>query len=124
MAEGTKLTDPRARKQELVDRLARSRRTVSHGRAVIKSKLQVKTQLSRLFRKKPKAIFAGSVATGLALTLLLKRPRKTKKTAPKSAGLVLLGWLLTLAKPAAKAWVVARAKQLAADRIKGTQPGL
>ncbi len=124
MAERKNITDPRARKQELVQRLARSRRTISHGRTVIKGRLQVKNQLNRLVRKRPKAIFAGCVAAGLATTLLLKRPRKTKKTAPKSAGLVLLGWLLALAKPAARAWLIARAKQFAADRIKGTSPSL
>lgn len=123
MAEGKQITDPKTRKQELIAQLAESRQTISHGREVLKEQLQVKKQVRRFVSRKPKAVFAGSVAAGLILTVLLKRPRKSKKSSTRTAGTVLLGWGLSLVKPAAKAWLVTRAKKLAADRIAQLQSG-
>ncbi|MCP5538100.1 MAG: hypothetical protein H7A51_17945 [Akkermansiaceae bacterium] len=112
------------RKQELAAQLADARQALSHGRVALKSQLQVKKQLRRFVVGKPKAIFAGSVVAGLVLTLLLKRPGKSKKQAARTTRQMLLGWGLSLAKPAAKAWLVTRAKKLAAERISQLQaPG-
>lgn len=105
------------RKEELTKQLAEARQSISHGRKALKSQLQLKKQLRRFVISKPKALFAGSVATGLVLTLLLKRPRSPRKAAPKTTRQILLGWGFSLVKPAAKAWLITRAKKIAAERI-------
>ena len=112
-----------ARKQELTAQLAQARHSISRGKQELTGQLKIKNMLGRLFSSKPKAIFGSSVVGGLALTLLLKkRPKKSKKTAaPKTTKQILLTWLLSLLKPAAKAWLVARAKKLAAERISSLQ---
>jgi hypothetical protein len=104
------------RKQELVAQLSDSRQAITRGRETLqkslKQKLQVKPLLHKLFTRKPKSLFAGSAVVGLATALFLRRPRKIKKV-PQSRNLILLGWILSIMKPAAKAWLVTRAKEAA-----------
>jgi len=100
------------RKQELVAQLSDNRQAITRGREALKQKLQVKPLLHKLFTRKPKSLFAGSAVVGLATALVLRRPRKVKK-APQSRNLILLGWILSIMKPAAKAWLIARAKEAA-----------
>ena len=100
------------RKQELVAQLSDSRQAITRGREALKQKLQVKPLLHKLFTRKPKSLFAGSAVAGLATALFLRRPRKVKKV-PQSRNLILLGWILSIMKPAAKAWLIARAKEAA-----------
>ena len=100
------------RKRELVDQLADHRKSITRSRCKIKEQLQVKQLIRKLFTTKPKSLFAGSAVAGLAAALFLRRPRRSKKT-PQSMSLVLLGWTLSLLKPAAQAWVMARAKEAA-----------
>ncbi len=103
------------RKAELTAQLADSRRAISRGREALRRKLQVKKQWRKLLTGNPRAVFAGSIGAGLFATLLLRRPRKPA-TPPKTSRQMLLGWLLALLKPAAKAWLVTRAKRLASER--------
>ena len=56
------------------------------------------------------------VVLALFATLLLRRPRKSAKPS-KTSRQMLLGWLLALLKPAAKAWLVTRAKKIAAEQV-------
>lgn len=100
------------RKQELVAQLSDNRQAITRGRKALKQKLQVKPLLHKLFTRKPKSLFAGSAVAGLATALFLRRPRKAKKS-PQSRNLILLGWILSIVKPAAKAWLIARAKEAA-----------
>jgi len=104
------------RKQELVAQLSDSRQAITRGREALqkslKQKLQVKSLLHKLFTRKPKSLFAGSAVAGLATALFLRRPRKIKKV-PQSRNLILLGWILSIMKPAAKAWLITRAKEAA-----------
>ncbi len=104
------------RKKELIAQLATNRQSISRGREVLKEKLQVKKQLRKFIIKKPKAIFAGSLVAGIAATILIRRPRKIKKSS-KTTQQVLLGWGLALIKPALKAWLTSRVKKMAAERI-------
>lgn len=117
MAQRKQIAQAQARKQELAAQLADARQSISHGRVALKGQLQIKKQLRRFVISKPKAIFAGSVVAGLVLTLLLKRPRKSNKSSSKTTSQMLIGWGLALAKPAAKAWLVTRAKKIAAERV-------
>ena len=102
------------RKQELLTQLADARKSITQGRKELKEKLQVKTLLHKLISGKPKSLFAGSAVAGLGAALFLRRPRKVKKS-PQSMKLILFGWALALIKPAAKAWLVARAKEATAQ---------
>jgi len=114
------------RKRELVAHLSNSRKSITRSREDLqkqfKEQLQPKQLLGRMLSKKPKSLFAGSAVAGLATALILRRPRKTKKAAPQSTRLVLLGWILSLLKPAAKAWIMARAKEAATQSAISRQP--
>jgi len=113
-------------KRELVTQLSNSRRSITQSRDALqkqfKEQLQPKQLLGKLLSKKPKALFAGSAVAGLAAALFLRRPRKTKKATPQSTRLVLLGWILSLLKPAAKAWIITRAKEAAIQSAVPRQP--
>lgn len=111
------------RKRELTAQLAQARQSMSRGKQELTGRLKIKNMLGRLVSSKPKAVFGSSVVGGLVLTLLLKkRPRKSKKTAAqKTTKQILLTWLLSLLKPTAEAWLVARAKKLALERVPNLQ---
>ncbi|MFK7909372.1 MAG: hypothetical protein AB8F34_02100 [Akkermansiaceae bacterium] len=109
------------RKQELTAELAKNRVLISVGRNELKQKLNVKKQITKLLTRKPKALFIGSLGAGLLATLLIRRPRKTAKGKPSTKSTVLLGWILAIAKPAAKAWLVKRAKTLAVKQLESRQ---
>jgi len=113
------------RKLELVAQLATQRSAITQSRNAFQEKVQEKLQfkvqakqfLSKLISKKPKSLFAGSAVAGLAAALFLRRPRKVQiKKAPQSTRVLMLGWILALIKPAAKAWIIARAKEHAATQ--------
>lgn len=113
------------RKRELVNQLAGSRRLITHGQSELKQALSFKQQATSLVKRKPKAVFIGSVIAGLALTMLFRRRRtttvvKTKRTTSQ----MLLSWALTFARPAMKSWVVARAKEMATGRHAQAPPRL
>ena len=116
-----------SRKREITQKLAHQRAELSKTRAEIKDKLNFKKQLGNAVKKKPKALFLGSLATGLAGTVLFKRRGKKSKKKPEPAkpttmGQMLLSWLLSLLKPAAKAFLVSMAKKIAADRMSPKRP--
>lgn len=106
------------RKQELTAEISKNRVLISVGRNELKQKLNIKQQLAKLVKRKPKALFMGSLGAGLAATLLLRRPKKVAKGKAATKSTVILGWVLALLKPAAKAWVVDRAKLMAAKQIE------
>lgn len=109
------------RKQELVAQLAEHRKSITQHRLKLTEQLQVKQLVKKLFISKPKSIFAGSAVAGLAAALFLRRPHRAKKS-PQSMSLVLLGWTLSLLKPAAQAWVTARAKEALSPTPSPRQP--
>ncbi len=131
------------RKQELVLQLAKSRESISQTQQEvqqsIKEKLQFKAQakrmvsnaFSRFTKRKPKStkMIAGSALLGLAAALFVRRPKRSSKNqsvqpviyqsqVPKSTRVVILGWLLTLIKPAAKSWILTHVKELATQTAK------
>jgi hypothetical protein len=118
MARKKQIIEADVRKRELVTQLASNRQSISQNKQALTSKLKPKNLLRTIFTRKPKTIFAGSVLASLMTTLLIKRPKKSKKTAPaKTSKQILLNWGLSLIKPVAKVWLINLAKQLAADRI-------
>ena len=118
MARKKQIIEADVRKRELVTQLASNRQSISQTKQALTSKLKPKNLLRTIFTRKPKTIFAGSVLASLMTTLLIKRPKKSKKAAPaKTSKQILLNWGLSLIKPVAKVWLINLAKQLAADRI-------
>lgn len=121
MAQKEQIAQTSARKRELVAQLASARQSITHSKDALKEKLKPGRLVRSVFTRRPKTIFAGSVLTSLVTTLLIKRPKKPKKgSVPKTSKQILLTWLLSLLKPAAKAWLVHFAKQLAANRLAQT----
>ncbi len=106
------------RKQELTAELAKNRVLIDVGRKDIKQKLNVKKQLRKFITRKPKALFIGSLGAGLIATLMLRRPRKSGGAKASTKSTVLLGWALAVVKPAVKAWLVNRAKAMAAKQLQ------
>jgi len=118
MARKKQIIEADVRKRELVTQLASNRQSISQNKQALTTKLKPKNLLRTIFTRKPKTIFAGSVLASLMTTLLIKRPKKSKKAAPaKTSKQILLNWGLSLIKPVAKVWLINLAKQLAADRI-------
>jgi len=118
MARKKQIIEADVRKRELVTQLASNRQSISQNKQALTSKPKPKNLLRTIFTRKPKTIFAGSVLASLMTTLLIKRPKKSKKAAPvKTSKQILLNWGLSLIKPVAKVWLINLAKQLAADRI-------
>ena len=110
------------RKQELVTGLAKNRVLITAGKIQLKEKLSVKRQISRVIKRRPKVLFAGSLAVGLVATLLLTRKKAPAKPKASTKGTVLIGWTLSLLKPTAKAWLISRAKAIAANKLAARQP--
>tara|TARA_Y100000385_G_C12845231_1_gene530601 strand:+ start:274 stop:654 length:381 start_codon:yes stop_codon:yes gene_type:complete len=106
------------RKQELTAKLSENRVLINAGRNNVKQMLSVKKQLRNLVLRKPKAIFFGSVGAGLLATLALKRPKKTHKKKSSTITMVLLRWVLSLMQPAAKTWLINRAKIILAQQLE------
>ncbi|HCC21114.1 MAG TPA: hypothetical protein DEP88_07700 [Verrucomicrobiales bacterium] len=106
------------RKQELTAKLSENRVLINTGRNNVKQMLSVKKQLRNLVLRKPKAIFFGSVGAGLLATLALKRPKKTHKKKSSTITMVLLRWVLSLMQPAAKTWLINRAKIILAQQLE------
>ena len=131
MAQKQQIAQTSARKLELVAELASARHSITESKEALKEKLKPGKLVRNMLARRPKTLFAGSVLTSLLATLLIKRPKKTKQSlASKTNKQILLTWLLSLLKPAAKAWLVYYAKQFAANRltratsIKETQSGI
>ena len=118
MAHKKQIAQAAARKHELVAQLATNRMSISHRRHELAGKLKPKNLVRNIFTRKPKTIFAGSVLASLLTTLLIRRPKKTRKpSGSKTNKQILLAWALSLLKPVAKVWLINLAKQLATERL-------
>lgn len=104
-------TDPRERKQQLSASLSRSRNLLRTSRRQLRhvpQRLNPVLRLRAAVREHPLPAFGMAAGGALALTLLLRRPRETKKAS--STKRLLLRWALSLAKPAAQSWLLTKAK--------------
>ena len=101
----------RERKQELIVALSRSRESLGTTRLEfqqVKKRLNPVLRLRDAVRNHPLPAFGIAAGSALILTLVLRRPRSEKK--PSSTKRFLLRWAFSLAKPAARAWLLAKAK--------------
>ena len=98
----------RERKKQLVAALEASRQSLQLDRSRIKKQVNPLFRVRSAVRKNPLPVFAGAAGAALLLTLLLRRRREEPK--PFSAKRMILGWVISLAKPAARFWVANWAK--------------
>jgi hypothetical protein len=118
MAQKKQIDQANARKLELVAQLARTRESITQSKEQLTGKLKPKNLLRNIFARKPKTIFTGSVLVSFLTTLIIRRPKKSRKaTKPQTSKAILLSWALSLLKPVAKVWLVNLAKQLSAERL-------
>ena len=125
MAPKKQITEVAARKSELVAQLASNRQSIAESRKALTTKLKPKNLVRSVLSRKPKALFTGSVLVSLVTTMLIRRPKKSKKVAAtKSSKQILLTWSLSLIKPVAKMWLINLAKQLAAEKMSRSSGNL
>ena len=101
----------RARKQELIVALSRSRESLGATRLElrqVKKRLNPVLRLRDAVRNHPLPAFGLAAGGALILTLVLRRRRVAQK--PSSTKRLVLRWILSLAKPAARAWLLTKAK--------------
>lgn len=84
--------------QALIDRIEASRVRAGAGITGLKEKLDVPARLKREIARKPWLWFGGSAAAGLAVTFLLRRPRREKKRKSRLLKL-LMPALVAVLKP-------------------------
>ena len=96
------------RKEELIATLAASRESLRTDRSEIKRRLNPVTRIRTVVRDKPIPVFATTAGIALLLSLLLRRRKEEPK--PFNAKRMILGWALSLAKPAARVWLATWAK--------------
>ena len=98
----------RERKEQLIATLGASRASLRIDRSRIKRQLNPLVRVRSAVRSKPIPVFATTAGVALLLTLLMRR-RKQERS-PFSPRRMLLGWILALAKPAARLWLANWAK--------------
>ncbi len=98
----------RERKEQLIATLAVSRASLRIDRSQIKRQINPLVRIRSAVRNKPIPVFATTAGVALLLSLLLRRRKQEPK--PFSAKRMLLGWVLALAKPAARFWLANWAK--------------
>jgi hypothetical protein len=107
-------------------RLVRSseaaRESLARDASVLCRKLDVAARFRDSLRRHPASWLLGSLASGLAASLLL-RPARTvvQAAAPGGFPLKLLGLTLTAARPLAKVWLANQAKRWLASRAEAVR---
>ena len=98
----------RERKKQLIAALADSRDVLKISRKRIRQQVNPLVRIRSAVRRKPLLVFAATAGVALLVTLLLRR--RQREARPFSAKRMLLGWTLSLAKPAARVWIAHWAK--------------
>ena len=108
--------------QRLIRLSEASRACLESEVVALKHRLDVPSRIRGSLNNHPSAWLFGSVASGLAASLIFRRrPAATKKRRGISGALI--GLTLTAARPLAKVWLSGQLKQLASNSLAGnTQP--
>ncbi|MGD7653499.1 MAG: hypothetical protein ACQCXQ_09820 [Verrucomicrobiales bacterium] len=98
----------------MIERAASARARLETDAAALRSKLDVPHRIKSSLTSNPGTWVAGSMASGLAASLLLRskarKPKKHRKFSSK-----LFGLTLTAARPMLKIWLANLAKQWLAE---------
>lgn len=110
--------------RRLIELSEHSRRCLESEVSALKHKLDVPSRVRDSLRQNPVGWLAGSLASGLAASLLLRR-KPAVETKRKGIPATLLGLTLTAARPLAKVWLASQVKQWAAGTTSSIPvPGL
>jgi hypothetical protein len=105
---------PKKQELERLIRLSEAARSCLEKEAfILKQRLDVPTRIRSSLKSHPAGWLAGSLASGLAASLLFRhRPTKSAppEKKPRSLPLSLLGLTLTAARPLAKVWLTGQLK--------------
>lgn len=97
-----------------------ARSCLGHEVAALKAKLDFPARIRNSLRHHPTGWLLGSLASGLAGSLLFRRRRVAPvRKAHKSLLLTLLGLALTAARPFAKVWLADQVKNYLTGRAAG-----
>ncbi|RYD23815.1 MAG: hypothetical protein EOP88_02650 [Verrucomicrobiaceae bacterium] len=101
-----------------------ARSSLSHEAAVLKHRLDVPARLKDSLKSHPTGWLFGSVASGLAASLLFRRRpvRQEKEKKSKSLPLALLGLTLTAVRPFAKVWLTDQVKNYLSRQLTTQRP--
>ncbi|RYD53718.1 MAG: hypothetical protein EOP83_23005 [Verrucomicrobiaceae bacterium] len=115
--------NPEIRRLILLGEAARA--SLSHEAVVLKRRLDVPARVRSSLRSHPTGWLVGSLASGLAASLLFRRRpvrsvREEKKS--KSLPLALLGLTLTAVRPFAKVWLTDQVKNYLSGQLTASRP--
>lgn len=110
--------------RRLIELGASARSGIQREAAVLKQRIHFPSRIRGAVRQHPTGWILGAVGTGMTLSRLLFRSRKTKsaEVARKSFPMVALGLTLTAIRPFAKVWLADQVKRYLAGQL-GTQFG-
>ncbi|MEI7908268.1 MAG: hypothetical protein WCK77_01400 [Verrucomicrobiota bacterium] len=106
--------------EQLIRLSAASRSCLSLEAAALRRRLDVPTRIVHSLRRHPAAWLGGSLATGLAASLLFRRKPAAAKP-PRSLRRSLGRLALTAAGPLVKAWLTVQLKQFIAAQVLAAQ---
>ncbi len=108
---------PKSQEIDRLIRLAESARSTMESEAIsLKHRLDVPSRIRDSLRTHPTGWLFGSVASGLAASLLFRRKPARAEKPTRGMALTLLGLLLTVVRPMAKVWLTGQLKNFLAAR--------
>lgn len=123
--------DRTTQEQQEIERLIRvgaEARTCLAGEVVsLKARLDVPSRLRGSLKSHPAGWLFGSVASGLAASLLFRRKSSQAQKKPRGLILTLIGLILTVLRPTLKVWLTDQLKNYLIGQFQGrtaTHPAL
>jgi hypothetical protein len=107
--------DRKLPKDQEIQRLIRlgeaARSCLEHEAVLLHQRLDVPARIRGSLKEHPAGWLLGSLASGLAASLLLRlKPRRPAEKKPRGLALSLLGLTLTAIRPMAKVWLTDQVK--------------
>jgi hypothetical protein len=100
-----------------------ARSSLEREAVLLKQRLDVPTRIRDSLKSHPTGWLVGSMASGLAASMLFSRRPPAREKKKSSLPLTLLGLSLTAVRPVAKIWLADQVKQyLASPRIRQETP--
>ena len=102
---------PENREIERLIRLSETSRSCLENEAIaLKQRLDVPTRMRESLKSHPAGWVVGSLASGLAASLIFRRKAAATEKKHRSLPLTLLGLTLTAVRPLAKVWLTGQVK--------------
>jgi DNA-binding transcriptional regulator/RsmH inhibitor MraZ len=120
--------DRKLSKSQEIERLIRigdaARYQLGSDAVLLKQRLDVPSRLRSSLKSHPTGWLFGSLASGLAASLLFRRrpERERVEKKPRSFPLVVLGLTLTAVRPFAKVWLTDQVKNYLSGRFNTPYP--